>query len=145
VTAVNARALAAERGIELVETRSPRESSFTNLLSLKLDTDAGERRVEGTIFEGTSPRLVSIDGISVEAPLEGVLLILTNRDTPGVIGQVGTALGRHGVNIATFALGRCAGGAIGVVNVDTPETLTDAVLEEIRRAPAVKTVHVVRL
>lgn len=145
VTAVNARALAAERRIELVETRSPRATSFTNLLSVKLDTDAGERRVEGTVFDGTSPRLVAIDGIPVEAPLEGALLVLTNQDTPGVIGQVGTALGRHGVNIATFALGRSHGGAIGIVNVDTPEALTAAVVEEIRRAPAVKTVHVVRL
>lgn len=112
---------------------------------MKLHTDAGERWVEGAVFEGTAPRLVAIDGISVEAPLEGMLLVLTNRDTPGVIGQVGTALGRHGVNIATFALGRREGGAIGIVNVDNPEKVTDVVLDEIRQAPAVKTVSVVRL
>ncbi len=145
VTAVNARALAAQRGIELVESQSSRERNFTSLLSVKLHTDAGERWVEGAVFEGTAPRLVAIDGISVEAPLEGMLLVLTNRDTPGVIGQVGTALGRHGVNIATFALGRREGGAIGIVNVDNPEKVTDVVLDEIRQAPAVKTVSVVRL
>ena len=63
-----------------------------------------------------------LDGVDVEAPLEGTLLVIKNDDQPGVIGQVGTILGRHGVNIASFALGRDEAGAVGVVKVDaTPD------------------------
>ena len=53
-----------------------------------------------------SPRLVLVDGIDVEAPLEGTMIVIRNNDQPGVIGEIGTILGRHGVNIANFALGR---------------------------------------
>ncbi len=110
VTLVNARRLAAERGIDVVETRSARTRRFTSLLSLKLHTSEGERWVEGTIFEQSGPRLVLLDGIPIEAPLAGALIVIRNQDTPGVIGEVGSVLGKHGVNIANFALGRdCPG------------------------------------
>ena len=106
VTLVNARSVAAERGIEVVESRSTRPRNYTSLLSVKLHTSDGERWVEGAVFERTSPRLVLLDGIAVEAPLEGTMIVIRNNDQPGVIGDVGTILGRHGVNIANFALGR---------------------------------------
>jgi D-3-phosphoglycerate dehydrogenase / 2-oxoglutarate reductase len=148
VSIVNARAAARERGIEIVETRSSRPRHFTSLVSIKLQTDAGERWVEGTVFEPNSPRLVSVLGVDVEAPLGGTMLIIANDDQPGVIGEVGTILGRHRVNIANFALGRSDGGAIGVVNVDedagAPRALDEAI-DELRRVPAIKTAWVVRL
>ena len=71
------------------------------------------------MFEPNSPRIVSVKGVSVEAPLAGTMLIICNDDQPGVIGEVGTILGTHKVNIANFALGRNdTGGAVGIVNVD---------------------------
>ncbi len=76
------------------------------------------------------------------------MLIIANDDQPGVIGEVGTILGRHGVNIANFALGRSGAGAIGVVNVDEDDAARhrlDAALEELRKIPAVRDVFVVRL
>src|SRR5262249_58612630 len=100
VTIVNARTAAGERGIDIVESRSSRARHFTSLLSIKLHTDAGDRWVEGTVFEPASLRLVSIRGVDVEAPLGGTMLIIGNDDQPGVIGEVGTILGRHRVNIA---------------------------------------------
>ena len=115
---MNARSAARERGIEIVETRSARARHFTSLVSVKLHTSDGERWAEGTVFEPNSPRLVSVRGVPVEAPLAGTLLIIENDDRPGVIGEVGTILGSHGVNIANFALGRGESGAVGVVNVD---------------------------
>ena len=105
VSIVNARAAARERGIEIIESRSTRPRHFTSLVSIKLHTSDGERWAEGTVFEPNSPRLVSVRGVAVEAPLAGTLLIICNDDQPGVIGEVGTILGRHGVNIANFALG----------------------------------------
>jgi D-3-phosphoglycerate dehydrogenase / 2-oxoglutarate reductase len=147
VSIVNARSAARQRGIDIVESRSSRARHFTNLLSVKLHTDAGERWVEGTVFEPDSPRLVSVRGIDVEAPLNGTMLIVGNQDQPGVIGDVGTILGRHRVNIANFALGRGSEGAVGIVNVDEEagSTTLDRAVEEIRRVPAIREAWVVRL
>jgi D-3-phosphoglycerate dehydrogenase len=147
VTLVNARAVAAERGLEVIESRSTRPRNYTNLISVKLMTTGGSRWVEGAIFERTSPRLALVDGVAVEAPLEGTMIVLCNTDQPGVIGDVGTILGRHGVNIANFALGRDANGAIGVVNVDERGSarVDDAMLAALRAIPAIKDARVIRV
>lgn len=148
VTIVNARAVAAERGIEIVETRSTRPRDFTNLLSVKLHTNEGERWVEGTVFEPGSPRVASVDGVEIEAPLDGTLIVITNNDQPGVIGEIGTILGRHRLNIANFALGRGSAGAVGFVKIDEPPTDDGSIrraLEEIRAAKAIRTACLVRV
>ena len=147
VTVINARAVAAQRGIEIVESRSSRPRDFTNVLSVKLLTNQGERWVEGTVLEHGSARITALDGVEIEAPLEGTLILIKNEDLPGVIGEVGTILGRFGVNIASFALGRSNGGAVGAVNIDPPPTDDGAVeraLESIRSIPAVKSVSLVK-
>ena len=93
------------------ETRK-REHGFPNTLEVSALTDKGKRgcgsefTVEGTVLHDGTPRVLQIGGIPVEAQLEGTIFYLRNRDEPGVIGQVGSTLGKHGVNIATFALGR---------------------------------------
>ena len=151
VTVVNARAVARQRGLEIVESQSTRPRNFTNLISLKLHTDSGEHWVEGAVFEPDNPRLVMLDGVAVEAPLEHTLIVIRNDDTPGVIGEVGTILGSHGINIATFALGRSEAGAVGVVSIEssthgpTAGAGEPGVLEEIRRIPAVRQAALVRL
>ena len=147
VTPINARARAKERGIEVVESRSTRPRNFTSLVSVKLHTSAGERWAEGALFEQAGPRLVLLDGVTVEAPLEGTLVVIRNNDQPGVIGQVGTILGHHAINIATFALGRGPSGAVAVVKIDREGAdaphVTEDILAEIRAVPAVRQVAVV--
>jgi D-3-phosphoglycerate dehydrogenase len=148
VSIVNARAAAGQRGIDIIESRSSRARHFTSLVSIKLHTDEGDRWVEGTVFAPNSLRLVSVQGVNVEAPLGGTMLIVENADLPGVIGEVGTILGRHGVNIANFALGRSDSCAIGVVNVDEPRDgagVLEEAVEEIRRVPAIRQAWIVRL
>lgn len=148
VSIVNARAVARERGIEIIETRSPRARDFTSLLSLKIHTSEGERWAEGTVFEPSSLRLVSVGGVAVEAPLAGTMLIIANDDQPGVIGEVGTILGSHGVNIASFALGRSTSGAIGVVNVDDEASASGALetaVDAIRKARGIREAWVIKL
>ncbi len=148
VSIVNARALARERAIDIVESRSTRRRHFLSLLSVQLRTSAGVRWVEGTVFEPASLRLVSLRGVNVEASIGGTMVLIANDDQPGVIGEVGTILGRHGVNIASFALGRGEAGAVGVVNVDEDPSVTrllDGALDEIRRVPAVREANVIRL
>ena len=147
VTPINARARARERGIEVIESRSSRPRNFTSLISVKLHTSSGERWAEGALFEQAGPRLVLLDGVTVEAPLEGTLVVIRNNDQPGVIGEVGTILGRHAINIATFALGRGPTGAVAVVNIDREGTgdqlVTDDILGEIRAVRAVRQAAVV--
>lgn len=144
VTAVNARSMAAARGIDLVESSSTRPREYRSLLSVKLVTDSGERWVEGTVA-GRRPRLALLNGVHVDAPLAGALLLIANHDQPGVIGEVGTILGRHGVNIANFALGRGENGAVGVVSVDDPSGRIETMLDEIRGIKAVKDAWIVHV
>jgi D-3-phosphoglycerate dehydrogenase len=144
VSPVNARAVARARGLEIIESHSSRGRNYTSLLSVKLHSDRGESWVEGAVFDRTAPRLVLVDGVPVEAPLEGAMLVICNNDEPGVIGAVGTILGRHRVNIANFALGRDGSRAVGVVNIDETQPLPDQVLEEIRNIPAVRSARIVR-
>jgi len=93
-----------------------------------------ENTVAGCVQPDGLPRLLEIDGIHVEAPLEGNVIYLRNIDVPGVVGRVGTVLGKHNINIANFSLGRGKAGAeasaVAVVQVDGD--ITDAVLDALR-------------
>src|SRR5271166_2320831 len=112
VNVVNAPAVAAARGLTVHEETRRREHGFPNTLEVSALPEknasgaAAEFTVEGTVLHDGTPRVLQIGGIPVEAQLEGTILYLRNRDEPGVIGQVGSTLGKLGVNIATFALGR---------------------------------------
>jgi len=144
-TLVNARTVATTRGLEVVESRSNRARNYTSLMSVKLQTAAGELWAEGAVFERAFPRLVMLDGIGVEATLEGTMIVMRNNDQPGVIGHVGTVLGRHGINVASFALGRDRDRAIGLVTVDEPAGLSGEVLNEIRKLGAIREARIVRV
>jgi D-3-phosphoglycerate dehydrogenase len=143
----NAPPGAADRGIEVIESRSSRPRDYTSLISVKLQADEGDRLVEGAVFQRSAPRLVLVDGVAVESPLEGTMIVLCNTDQPGVIGDVGTILGRHGVNIATFALGRDGDRAVGLVIVDEPpdKPVPEVVLEELRRLKTIREARLVRV
>jgi D-3-phosphoglycerate dehydrogenase len=146
VTEVNAKAVAKARGIDLIESSSTRPRSYRSLISLKLITSSGERYVEGTVVPGQGARLVLLDGVPFEAPLTGTILLFENNDQPGVVGQLGTILGRHNINIANFALGRVASGhAVGAVHVDEPPPIPDDVLSEIRAMKQLKKAWLVRV
>jgi D-3-phosphoglycerate dehydrogenase len=86
-----------------------------------------------------------VNGIDIEAPLKGFLLLIRNQDVPGVIGRVGTLLGQHKINIANFALGRLPDSteAIGIVNVD--HKVPPEVLSELRAIQAVRQARVVEI
>jgi D-3-phosphoglycerate dehydrogenase len=145
ITVVNAAGVAAERGIEVVESHSTRTRNYASLISVRLRSGQGERWVEGAVSEQAMPRMVLLDGVRVEAHLEGTMIVTCNTDTPGVIGAVGTILGKHGINIAQFALGRDGDRAMGIVTVDEPTPIAEDVLNELRQVKAVREVRLVRL
>jgi len=147
---VNAAAIAAERGVEVTEIKKPKASSggAGSVLSVLLKTNSEERLAKGAVLHGKSPRLLAVDDIDVEAPLERDLIYIRNQDVPGVIGKVGTILGKHHINIANFSLGRREKNgkpaeAIAVVHVDSKPA--EAVLDELRKIDAVKLVKAMRL
>jgi D-3-phosphoglycerate dehydrogenase len=122
------------------------------MISIFLKTGTEEHLVKGTVLHGNMPRLLHVDGIDVEAPLERDLIYLRNQDVPGVIGRVGTILGDHQINIADFSLGRRAENegptttpreALAVVHVDGQ--VPDAVLAVLRKIPAVQRAKAIRL
>jgi D-3-phosphoglycerate dehydrogenase / 2-oxoglutarate reductase len=139
---VNAAAIAQERGIHVLEKKD-KTSTSGDVVSVSLKTSTEEREVRGAVMRGNSLRLTGVDDFDVELPLEGNLIYFHNRDVPGVVGKIGTTLGRHRVNIANFALGRSGQEAIAVVQVDTPAN--EAVLDELRRLEEIKDVRGVRL
>jgi D-3-phosphoglycerate dehydrogenase / 2-oxoglutarate reductase len=149
---VNAAAIAAARGLRVHETRKAKGSTggAGSVLSMVMKTQTEEHLVKGAVLHGQTPRLLHVDGIEVEAPLERNLIFLSNRDVPGVIGKVGTILGDHKINIADFSLGRRVGNgpggtreAIAVVHVD--EAVPDRVLAALRKVPAVARAKAIRL
>jgi D-3-phosphoglycerate dehydrogenase len=73
------------------------------------------------------------------------MIVISNNDQPGVIGEVGTILGRHGLNIANFALGRDGDHAVGVVNVDETTPIPEAVLADMRKVSAIREARIVRV
>ncbi|MFM8434250.1 MAG: NAD(P)-dependent oxidoreductase, partial [Planctomycetia bacterium] len=120
VNIVNAEMLLRERGIDLVEQSRTDPGAFSSVVAV--DLVAGDRvhRAAGTLFGHAMPRLVQLEGHRLEAYLDGILLVFTHQDVPGIIGSVGTAFGSMGVNIAQMTVGRTTpgGDAIGVLNLD---------------------------
>ncbi len=107
VNRINAAAIAEERGIRVHEEKqNGHRGGAATMISVELHSASGPSHATATVIHGEQPRLLEFDGIDVEAPLEGNLLVCRNLDVPGVIGKIGTILGEHGVNIANFALGR---------------------------------------
>ncbi len=153
VNRINAAAVATERGIRLHEEKEESlRGGAATVLTLVLHTAQGESRASATVIHGEQPRLLAFDGIDVEAPLEGALVVCRNWDVPGVIGKIGTILGQQGVNIANFALGRERIGtgsagqrvkALAVVQVDEP--VSESVLEALKVIEALLEAKLVKL
>ncbi len=147
VNLVNAPQEAAVRGIVVEETTRRRERGFPNTIEVGVADDGREFALEGTVGQDGAPRIVALDGMTLEAPLEGTLLLSRNIDVPGVIGRIGTALGTLGVNIATFALGRRSpsGGGEALALVGLDGDVREAVVQEIRSLPSVTDARLVHL
>ena len=135
VNMVNAPQIARERGVQVREQKNEATSDYQTLIVLTVDSEDRERSLAGTIFGGKRPRLVRIQDIPIDAELGKHMLYTRNRDKPGFIGSLGTALAESGINIATFHLGRSApgGDAIALVQVDQP--LTFDVIDKICGLP----------
>ncbi len=145
VTDVNAPYLARQRGLRVVESKTPVSEDFASLLAAEVKTDVDTWQVAGTLFHRKEPRIVEVDGYRMEAHPSGWMLVFSNDDVPGVIGRIGTLFGRHGINIAGMQLGRQrpGGRAVSILNLDSP--VPDHVLAEIRALPNIRSATLVQL
>lgn len=145
INAVNAPAIAKERGIRVISSTSSEAQDFTELLSFQVQGSWGEHWFDGTLFGKSEPRLVRLDDYRIDALPRGTLILIYNDDVPGVIGAVGACLGRHEINIAGMYNGRMdeGGRAISLVNIDG--VASEESLDDLRELPHILSVRQVRL
>ncbi|MEZ6124912.1 MAG: phosphoglycerate dehydrogenase [Planctomycetaceae bacterium] len=147
VNIINATSVARSRGISVTETASGNVENFASMISVKVTTDQGQIEAAGTIFGKQFLRLVKLGPFCFEAFLDGLLLVYRHRDVPGLIGYIGTIMGKHNVNIANMALGRQThqpgGDSVAVLNLDS-EPSAEAI-REVEAHAEVSGVEVVRL
>ncbi len=141
VNMVNAPSIAREREIDVRETRSERAGAHHTLIRVVVTTEQRTRSVAGTLFNGDQPRIVEVEGITMDARLAPEMLFVANDDRPGFIGRLGTLLGDAGINIASFHLGRdhAGGNAIALIEIDEPPS--DPLLDRVHDLPHVIRAH----
>jgi len=122
VNLVSAPIVAKERGIQISTTRQDKSGAFDAYIKVTMVTEKRERSVAGTCFSDGKPRFLQIKGINIDAEIGAYMLYTTNDDVPGIIGLLGMTLGKNGVNIANFTLGRSGAGqeAIAIIYLDQP-------------------------
>ena len=120
VNMVSAPIIARERGIQISTTRQDKSGAFDAYIKLTVVTDRRERSIAGTCFSDGKPRFIQIKGINIDAEIGAHMLYTTNEDVPGIIGLLGMTMGKNGVNIANFTLGRSGVGqdAIAILYLD---------------------------
>ena len=122
VNMVSAPVVAKERGMQLSTTTQEKSGAFDGYIKVTMVTDTRERAIAGTVFSDGKPRFIQVKDINIDAEVGAHMLYTTNNDVPGIIGALGTTLGKHGVNIANFTLGRSEVGkdAIAILYLDEP-------------------------
>jgi len=142
VSLVNAQVLAEEKGIKLGTKTGAPEAGFETSIGVKVDTARGRVRVTGALIGGSHGRVIRIDDYHVDVAPDGWMLVIRNRDVPGVIGRVGSSLGSAGINIASYHQARRSsptadgpGDALAAINVD--QALTNGVLDKLQGLPDV--------
>ncbi len=145
VNFINAVALAKARGIKISEAKSSKEAEFVNLIQLEIKTDKETKIISGTLSSNKQPRIVKVDGYYLEVSPVGEMIFIQNWDRPGIIGNLGTLLGKHNINIAAMTFGRekPGGRAISILNVDTP--VSAEILDKIKKIENILSAKVVKL
>lgn len=145
VNYVNALVIARERGIKITEEKTKEIEDFANLIVVEVHTHKMKNFIMGTLFTKVDPRIVKVNQFYVDAVPEGYMLVIYNKDKPGIVGQIGSLLGQNGINIAGMNFGRAkrGGDAITVLNVDS--AVSENVLKKIKKAQFIKEVKLVKL
>lgn len=145
VNYVNAPMMARERGVKIIESKGEEAGDFASSITVTGRDGKEKLEIEGAMFGAKHPRIVRFNNFYLEAVPEGYILVLQNNDVPGVVGAVGTILGKNGINIAGMELGRSTkgGNAISFTHVD--EAVSKKALDELRALPQIVSATLVKL
>jgi D-3-phosphoglycerate dehydrogenase len=150
VNFVNAPQMAKERGVAVTESRSTQTEDFTNYIEVEITggNGGGKHSIMGTLFGNKLPRIVNINefwGLDIDP--HGYVIIIKNEDMPGVVGTLGTILGKNKINIAEMSLARVekAGKMLALTTINTDSEVSEAVIQEIKKFPPIIDVKVVKL
>ncbi|MHB8809251.1 MAG: phosphoglycerate dehydrogenase [Desulfobulbaceae bacterium] len=145
VNFVNAPLIAKERGIRVVESRSEQAADFTNLLRVTVKTTEGQNLLAGTVFGKKEPRLVRLNSFRLEALPSGPMLLVYNKDVPGVIGALGMTLGEHKVNISRMTVGREETSQQNVILLNTDARISKDLLTKVQKLAHIQDAMVLEL
>ncbi|GAB6908000.1 D-3-phosphoglycerate dehydrogenase [Desulfosarcina cetonica] len=140
VNFVNAPSVAREMGIKVTESTIPEAEDYTHLITLRVNTDAGENLVAGTIIGRSDLKVVKINDFRLELVPEGHILLIFNQDRPGAIGGIGTTLGKHNINIGRMQVGQDKDGDHNIIFLQTDTPVPPEVLDTLRSANMVNSV-----
>jgi len=140
VNFVNAKIIAKERGIQVTETTSAKSEDYINLITVKVTTTEMTSTVSGTIFGKSDSRVVRINTFRLEMVPKGHLALIHNYDRPGSIGEIGTTLGKHNINIGRMQVGQEEEGDRNIIFLCTDTPIPEEVVAELRTLQTVKTV-----
>ena len=141
VNNVSSVSIASSRGISLSTIKHERRCDYETLLKISIKHDNGERTISGTLIAGHKPRIINIQGISIESDFPKSALYLRNYDKPGFIGDLGNKLGNNNINIASFHLGRRSVGGEAIALVEIDGNIDEKIISEIRKLPQVARVN----
>ncbi|MCD6093993.1 MAG: phosphoglycerate dehydrogenase [Candidatus Omnitrophica bacterium] len=142
---VNAPLIARQRGIKLVETKLSEPEDFTNLISAELTTDKGKSLVAGSLLGKKDIRIVKIDDYYVDVVPQGYILVVSNEDKPGMMGAIGTILGKNKINIASMTLGRRKQGGLALTLLNIDNSIPSRVVNELKKLDNIVDAKVVKL
>ncbi len=147
VNVVNSALVAQQRGLKVTESRSRETADYVSLITARVHTDGEVREISGTLFGRSEPRVVRIDRYWVDFSPTGFMLVSLHIDQPGMIGQVGTRLGKHHINIAGMSVGRAQSGPGGqsVMVLSLDSAVPAEVMEELRQVKGIISSNLVEL
>lgn len=145
VNYINAPVIARERGIRIIEVKSSETKDYNNMIALTVRTSKETSRTSGAVFGKNDPRIVRINEFSVEIAPEGYILAVSNEDLPGVIGNLGTTLANHKVNIARLHLSRDIQSKKALVVLNTDSPVGSDVLVKLRKLPHVVSITPIKM
>lgn len=144
VNVINARLVAAARGLVVSEVRTSEAQDLAGMITLRAQTTAGERVLAGTVLR-RQPHILRIDGYWLDFIVEGLMLVSEHHEQRGIIGQMGTLLGEAGVSISFVQVGRQERGGMGLMVLGLDDALSQETLARLHALPSVRSARVVRL
>jgi D-3-phosphoglycerate dehydrogenase len=144
VNLVNARLVAHERGVAVSVTREEETHGYKSLITIGIEARGGREVIAGTVFDG-QPRVVRMRDLNIEFTPEGYILVLAYEDRPGVVGKIGSILGRQNVNIASMHVGRKTKRGRAIVVLILDEDLAPEQLAEVAQAVDADSARLIRL